>query len=111
MAAQPRWAARLATVERPAVDAPQVYYDRLKPLCGGGIDIWVTEYLHALQGEDAVLEWTRGTTLRPYMDALEPAERGAFEDAFAERLRAVYPMHEDGVTLLPFQRMFIVARR
>jgi trans-aconitate 2-methyltransferase len=110
-AAQPGWASRLAHVERPLVEAAQAYYDHLKPLCAGGIDIWVTEYLHALQGEDAVLEWTRGTTLRPYLDALPPQERGLFEDAFAERLRDAYPMRDDGVTLLPFRRLFIVARR
>lgn len=108
---EPRWADRLAGVARPPVDAAQVYYDRLKPLCAGGVDIWTTEYLHTLQGEDAVLEWTRGTTLRPYLDALAPQERGAFEDAFAERLREAYPMRADGVTLLPFRRLFIVARR
>ncbi len=105
------WADALTGVALISNDAAADYYDRLAPLCGGGVDIWTTEYLHELRGEDAVLEWTRGTTLRPYLNAQTPQMRGAFEDAFAAVLRDAYPMRDDGVTLLPFRRLFIVARR
>lgn len=110
-AADAPFAAALEGVARPPIGEPGDYYGWLAPLCGGGLDIWITEYLHQLEGEDAVLEWIRGTTLRPYMQALPPTERGAFEDLLAERLRVAYPMRDDGVTLLPFARLFIVARR
>ncbi len=107
-AADPRWSDRLARVERIAVLAEADYYDLLSPTCE--VDIWSTRYLHVLEGEDAVLEWTRGTSLRPYLERLgEQAD--AFEDAFAARLREVYPRRADGTTLMEFPRLFIVARR
>jgi len=110
-AAEPQWAAALAGVQRPAVADASDYYDWLSPLCEGGLDIWITEYLHELEGDDPVLEWTRGTSLRPYLDALKPAESQAFEARFAARLREAYPGRSDGITLLSFARLFIVARR
>jgi trans-aconitate 2-methyltransferase len=111
-AAEPRFSADLAGVPRRTIDAASEYYDRLRPVCPGGVDIWTTEYLYQLPGEDAVLEWARGTTLLPYSEALtDPCERQAFLDSFAAKLRLAYPRRADGVTLLPFQRLFILARR
>jgi len=57
-----------------------------------------------------VLTWMRGTALRPLLTALEGSERAGFERACAERLRGAYPRRADGHTLLPFRRIFIVAR-
>ena len=107
-AADPRWAERLAGVERIAILPDAAYYDLLSPTCE--VDIWSTRYLHVLEGEDAVLEWTRGSSLRPYLERLGD-RAGAFEAAFAARLRDAYPRREDGTTLMAFPRLFIVARR
>jgi trans-aconitate 2-methyltransferase len=57
-----------------------------------------------------VLEWMRGTTLRPVLDALTDELRAAFLDAYAARLAAAFPRREDGKTLLKFRRLFLVAR-
>lgn len=107
------WAEALAAVERmaPLLD-PADYYALLAPTCGP-VDVWSTTYLHALTGEDAVLEWMRGTALRPYLTALagDPALSAAFEDALADALSQAFPMRPDAVTLLPFPRLFLVARR
>ena len=81
------------------------------PLARGGLDIWETQYLHVLSGEDAVLNWVCGTALRPLVSALSPAERTAFKMIYAEKLRRAYPRRADGHTLLPFHRVFIVARK
>ena len=75
------------------------------------LDIWETIYYHSLQGEDAVAQWAMGTSLRPFLQALDEAERGPFVEAYAEALRPHYPRGADGVTLLPFRRLFIVAGR
>jgi trans-aconitate 2-methyltransferase len=105
------WAATLKPLLRPdPVGTPEIYYDRLAPLAQDGLDIWETEYLHVLSGEDAVLTWMRGTALRPLLNALAGSERAAFERALAERLRRAYPRRADGHTLLPFRRIFILAR-
>ena len=105
------WADRLAgIVDQPPVAAPEWYYDLLSPLAQG-LDIWETQYLHVLEGDDPVLNWTRGTALRPITQALDAEESAAFEAAYATRLRAAYPRRADGRTLFPFRRLFIVAQR
>jgi trans-aconitate 2-methyltransferase len=105
------WADRLAgALDWRPVAAPEWYYDLLAPHAGTP-DIWETLYLHVLDGDDPVLRWTRGTALRPLLQALEGEDRAAFEAAYAARLRAAYPRRVDGRTLLPFRRLFIVAQR
>lgn len=95
-------------MERNWVEAPEVYYDLLAG-AAGGVDIWATEYLQVLAGADPVLEWVKGTGLRPVLNALEERERAAFLAAYARRLREQYPARADGRTLYPFRRLFIVA--
>jgi len=91
------------------VGPPAFYYDLLRPRAQA-LDLWETEYLHVLEGEDPVLEWVRGSALRPVLEALSPEQRFGFERDYALRLRAAYPRRADGCTLLPFRRLFMVAQ-
>jgi trans-aconitate 2-methyltransferase len=112
LAEAPEWSSRLAQVRgtNPVAGAAD-YFDWLSPVCGA-VDIWSTTYLHVLEGEDPVVDWMRGTGLRPYLDALpDPAEQAAFLDAYRARLAKAFPPRADGLTLFPFPRIFIVARR
>jgi trans-aconitate 2-methyltransferase len=103
------WAGRLAPcLERAPVAAPEWYRDLLAPLTEA-LDIWQTEYLHVLEGEDPVLSWTRSTALRPLTALLPPQEQARFEADYAGRLRTAYPRRPDGRTLFPFRRLFVVA--
>lgn len=87
------------------------YYGWLAPVCRE-IDIWTTTYLHVLEGDDPVVEWMAGTALRPYLDRLtDPGLREGFLDAFRARIAAAFPARADGVTLFPFPRLFVIARR
>ena len=106
------WAARTAPARliapTPSFDD---YYGWLAASCGM-VDIWSTTYLHVLEGEDPVVDWMMGTALRPYLDALtDEAERAAFLAEFTARIARAFPPREDGVTLFPFPRLFMVARR
>jgi trans-aconitate 2-methyltransferase len=110
-AADGPWRPRLAAV-RPvlrSVEPAEAYYRILAPLAGR-IDIWETEYLHILEGDNPVVEWTKGTSLRLYLDALDEPDRGAFLAAYASRVAAAYPKQADGRTLLPFRRIFLIAQ-
>lgn len=105
------WAERLRPVLRPApVALPERYYAMLRPHCAS-IDIWETIYQQQLEGENPVVEWTKGSALRPLLAALEGDECRAFELAYAARIKTAYPPSADGRTLFPFRRLFIVARR
>ena len=63
-----------------------------------------------LKGEDAVGEWASGSSLRPFLDKLPLEMRPAFRQAYAEAVRPHYPRRSDGTTLLPFRRLFLLAR-
>ena len=86
------------------------YHDLLAPRASS-LDIWATEYLQRLEGDDPVLEWVRATGLRPILNGLCDAEREHFIDVYRERLRHAYPRRADGSTLYPFRRLFMVATR
>jgi len=111
VAADDRWCAKLAALRQVyrSVEAPESYYRMLAPLLRD-LDIWETTYLHVLGGENPVVEWTKGTALRPYLDALAEPERGAFLAAYQARIAAAYPKQPDGNTLLPFRRLFLIGR-
>jgi trans-aconitate 2-methyltransferase len=75
------------------------------------VDAWETTYLHLLTGPDPVLEWVKGTGLRPVLALLDGAERTDFLAQYAALLRKAYPARVDGVTPFPFRRIFVVAHR
>ena len=105
------WAPHLAArLLRAPVAEPAWYYDLLAPLAAA-LDIWESDYLHVLDGDDPVLSWTRATALRPVIAALGRDEQASFEAEYAKRLQAAYPRRPDGRTLFPFRRLFIVAAR
>ena len=110
VAADGRWAQKLNDVRGINVLSPDAYYEVLVPYAES-LDIWETEYLHVLEGNDPVYRWVGATGLRPYAQALAGGEREAFLSTYKARLREAYPMRADGKTLFPFKRLFVVAKR
>jgi trans-aconitate 2-methyltransferase len=107
--AHPRFASALASVRRGHAEPLDFYEAHLAGL-GLTVDAWDTTYLHVLPGEDAVLQWLLGTTLRPVLAALGPGEDQAFLDMLRPLLRADYPASSRG-TPFRFTRRFVVATR
>lgn len=97
-------------VTPPPVEEPAFYHGLLAPL-SDDLDIWETEYLQVLEGENPVKEWTKGTWLTRYLDVLQGDERAAFEAAYGERVAGAYPKTASGQTLFPFRRLFMVGQR
>jgi trans-aconitate 2-methyltransferase len=109
LAATPDWSNELqSVVPAPGILADIDYWDMLSPLVAS-LAMWRTTYMQALRGTDPVLEWASGSSLRPYLDCLPEPRRQAFRAAYAQAARQHYPPRPDGTTLLPFQRLFIVA--
>jgi len=109
LATSPRWAPLIGDVLRHDLAATPARYAELLLDAGLQVDVWETTYLHRLAGDDAVLEWVRGTGLRPILAALSSAA-AEFEREYAALLRAAYPRTAHG-TLFSFRRVFAVARR
>lgn len=76
---------------------------------GCSVDVWETTYLHSLRGRDPVFEWVASTSAKPTLDALPDDLRPQFEAEFKRRLSEAYPAN-DGAVVLPFRRVFVVAR-
>lgn len=110
LAGSSRWRSRLgdAPLNRQAADPAQ--YADLLGRAGCDVDAWETTYLHVLPGKDPVLEWYKGTGLRPVLSMLDEGEAAEFLEEYGARVRAAYPRQPYG-TVLPFRRVFTVARR
>jgi trans-aconitate 2-methyltransferase len=90
---------------------PAFYYDLLAPLATR-LDLWTTDYLHVLPDVEAIVEWYKGTGMRPYLDVLDgEADRERFAGEYLEAIRPLYPPRSDGRVLFPFRRLFLVAYR
>lgn len=90
------------------VESPAFYYDLLAPL-SRRVDIWRTTYEHVMPGAAAIVEWVKGTGLRPYLDDLEEPQRQQFLDDYTGAIDRAYPARADGQRLFSFPRLFIVA--
>jgi trans-aconitate 2-methyltransferase len=111
LAREPRWAgAPEAGIREFPVADPGQYYAWLTASCDP-LDIWEVEYLHVLEGDNAVLQWVMGSVARPVLDKLAQEHHAAFLAEYGARLAAAYPRRADGKTLLPFRRLFVVAQR
>lgn len=113
IAGQQPWGHKLAesSAERAAVESADWYYSLLRPLCSR-VDIWRTTYHHPLAGgADAVVEWFKGSGLRPFLSLLNEVERDTYLSRYRAAIVDAYPALSDGTVLLPFPRLFIVATR
>ncbi len=89
---------------------PVEYYDILSA-CSPVCDIWTTTYFHILPDTRAILEWYRGTGLRPYLEVLSEDERDIFEKEILEQITLHYPKRGDGTVVFPFPRFFMTAQK
>jgi trans-aconitate 2-methyltransferase len=106
------WAERLAEArsQRAEVAPADWYYSLLRPLCAH-VDIWHTTYYHPLASIDAIVEWFKGSGLRPFLAPLDSEAQADFLLRYRAALAAAYVAQPDGSVLLPFPRLFFVATR
>lgn len=109
-----RWAsAELTGIDNSSamVELPEFYYDALAPLAAR-IELWLTDYVHILDGPEAIVAWYRGTGLRPYLDLLpDDATREEYLRDYLTALTPHCPRQVDGRVLMPFRRLFVVVYR
>jgi trans-aconitate 2-methyltransferase len=112
VAAEGPWATTLASAAAARDDLPTIgeYYDRLRPICSQ-LDIWHTTYNHVMAGPQGIVEWFKGSALRPFLSALDADMREGFAAEYTARIAKAYPARFDGKALLRFPRLFIVAVR
>ena len=88
------------------------FYYELLSAHASAVDLWETTYIHILENAEGIVEWYKGTGLRPFLDALATdAEKERFTFKYLEGIRKAYPPQQDGRVLLPFRRIFLIAYR
>jgi trans-aconitate 2-methyltransferase len=113
IAARGPWADKLsgAAGARTARAGADYYYSLLKPHVAR-VDVWQTTYFHVLAGgPDAVVEWFKGSGLRPFLAPMDAGETALYLAEYRAGIALAYPPLPDGSVLLPFPRLFIVATR
>ena len=99
-----------AKAARTDLPRPEDYYDLLRPLCSY-IDIWHTHYNHIIENHAGIVEWFKGSGLRPFLAPLDAAMRENFTAKYIDEIRLAYPVRFDGRVMLKFPRLFILAVR
>lgn len=112
LAARSPWAAHIGDADRVRTELLPIggYYDLLAPLADD-IDVWHTIYQHPMASAAAIVDWVRGTGLRPFIDPLPAELKSSYLAEYERGIAAAYVPRADGRRLLAFPRMFIVARR
>jgi trans-aconitate 2-methyltransferase len=96
------------TPRRNPLPAPAAYFDALGPKAAR-VDVWHTAYNHPMADAAAIVEWVKGTGLRPYLDRLPADDRDGFLADYESRIAGAYAPMADGRRLLRFPRLFVVA--
>ncbi|MFF7708134.1 trans-aconitate 2-methyltransferase [Pseudomonas sp. NPDC007930] len=110
-AAQGPWASKFDGFALPPRHDAAFYYRLLRGHCSE-VEVWRTTYYHALAGGPAaVVEWFKGSALRPYLARLDEHEHSAFLAQYQAAVGQAYGQLEDGTVLLPFPRLFVLATR
>jgi trans-aconitate 2-methyltransferase len=110
LAGSARWVDQLGPfIRQNEIESTEQYIETLTSL-GCDVDAWETTYFQLLEGDDAVLEWTKGSSLRPFISALSETDGAEFVELVREGLAKAYPSGPAG-TIYPFRRVFVVAHR
>ena len=112
VAASGPWAQnpQIKAAARADLPPPETYYDLLRPICAQ-LDIWHTVYHHVMPTPQAIVEWFKGSSLQPFLAALDAARREEFLAAYTAKIVGAYKPRVDGSVLLRFPRLFVVAVR
>lgn len=112
LAASARWRAHFAEpVREGLMHSTEFYYDLLAPHAARLV-LWKTEYVHIMESPAAIVEWYKGTGLRPFLDRLQsPADQELFLADYQREIERAYPRQANGRVLFPFLRMFGIAYR
>jgi trans-aconitate 2-methyltransferase len=110
IAANSQWSERFEDMRPIYVKDPGFYYSILCPIARD-IDIWETEYYHVMNSVDDIIEWVKGTGLRPFLEPLTEDEQKEFISFYRDELLDYYQPQKDGKVVMPFRRLFAVCRR
>lgn len=105
-----QWDFASMNIETNATLLPEQYFDILSS-CTKHFDIWETVYYHNMPSVQAMVEWVKGTRLRPYLNALDRNDAERLEKAVTNRAAEIYDPQINGEIIFKFRRFFFVAKK
>lgn len=111
VAGSAKWAKHTASADA------RMYYSTAQEIYGlvnafGRVDLWETTYYHVLASHQELIEWYKGSGMRPYLKVLpDDCARTQFKRDVLRKCRRRYPLQSDGKVLYPFHRIFFVVYR
>ena len=73
--------------------------------------MWETVYYHVVPSHSAVIDWYKGSGLKPYLDALGDNEKTEFLGELLEAVKENIPVQDDGNVILKMPRLFFTAKK
>ena len=86
------------------------YHDVLSELTDS-FRIWETTYFHSMPSYESIIEWYKGTGLRPYLEQLSDGDQKTYLGDVMQCLKEAYPVQKNGEIIFRFPRLFFVARK
>lgn len=86
------------------------YFDLLSDI-SSDFSIWETSYCHIMPSHDSIMEWYKGTGLRPYLSALNETDAKNFESEIYSKVVKAYPAQSNGEIIFRFPRFFFTAAK
>lgn len=75
------------------------------------ITMWETTYYHILPSHNSVIDWYKGSGLRPYLNILTADEKEDFLAELLIKIQQLYPIQSDNSIILKMPRLFFTARK
>lgn len=103
-----KWNSRFTSTREFYTLTESEYFDILADI-SADFNIWKTIYCHRMPSHQSIIEWYKGTALRPYLDVLDDAEKAEFERDILAELKTEYPIQSNGEIIFRFPRLFMLA--
>lgn len=84
------------------------YFDILSEI-SSDFRIWETVYMHRMPSHRSIVEWYKGTSLRPFLAQLSDSDKADFERDVLCETKKVYPVQKNGEIIFRFPRLFFTA--
>ena len=108
LAASDEWREKFPHVREHNNLTADEYYNVLESL-SGDFRLWETTYYHTMPSHESIVEWYKGTGLKPYLEQLGENDKNAFLCTFLDELRRIYPLTPSGNIIFRFPRLFFTA--
>ena len=107
MAEEERWNFKNVEVDYNGSLTPHEYFNLLTRHCSS-FQMWETKYYHDLKNHEALVEWVKGTRIRPFLVHLDDDGKKAYEKELLRRVKEMYTPMSNGEVIMCFNRFFMI---